>query len=86
LKRGAGVPAEVKALNRGACPDRLTLAYCAPMTTSAFDEAFEKVKNLAAANYKNLGQGSSSPKEIVTLVLGCVVLAGFLFLDWRALL
>ena len=40
----------------------------------------------AAANYKNLAQGSSSPKEIVTLVLGCVVLAGFLFLDWRALL
>jgi membrane protein DedA with SNARE-associated domain len=40
----------------------------------------------AAANYKNLAHGSSSPKEIVTLVLGCVVFAGFLFLDWRALL
>ena len=40
----------------------------------------------AAANYKNLEHGSSSPKEIVALVVGCVVLAGFLFLDWRALL
>jgi len=26
------------------------------------------------------------PQGIVTLVLGCAVLAGFLFLDWRALL
>src|SRR5664279_4697361 len=40
----------------------------------------------AAANYKNLAHGSSSPKEIVALVLGCVVIAGFLFLNWRALL
>jgi membrane protein YqaA with SNARE-associated domain len=40
----------------------------------------------AAANYKNLAHGNSSPKEIVALVLGCVVLAVFLFLDWRALL
>jgi membrane protein YqaA with SNARE-associated domain len=40
----------------------------------------------AAANYKNLAHGSSTPKEIVTLILGCAVLAGFLFLDWRALL
>jgi hypothetical protein len=31
-------------------------------------------------------QGTYSPKGIVTLVLGCAVLAGFLFLDWRALL
>ena len=40
----------------------------------------------AAANFKGLVHGSYSPKGIVTLVLGCVVLAGFLFLDWRALL
>jgi hypothetical protein len=40
----------------------------------------------AAANYKNLMPGTLSPKGIVTLVLGCVVIAGFLFLDWRALL
>ncbi|MGA3144664.1 MAG: hypothetical protein ABSF10_16820 [Verrucomicrobiota bacterium] len=40
----------------------------------------------AAANYKNLVHGSYSPKGIVTLVLGFAVLAGFLFLDWRALL
>jgi membrane protein YqaA with SNARE-associated domain len=40
----------------------------------------------AAANFKDLVHGSYSPKAIVTLVLGCVVIAGFLFLDWRALL
>ena len=40
----------------------------------------------AATNYKNLMQGTYSPKAIVTLVVGCAVLAGFLFLDWRALL
>jgi membrane protein YqaA with SNARE-associated domain len=40
----------------------------------------------AAANYKDIEHGPYSPKTIVTLVLGCVVLAGFLFLDWRALL
>jgi membrane protein YqaA with SNARE-associated domain len=40
----------------------------------------------AAANFKGLMHGTYSPKGIVTLVLGCVVLAGFLFLDWRALL
>ena len=40
----------------------------------------------AATNYKNLMQGTYSPKGIVTLVVGCAVLAGFLFLDWRALL
>jgi membrane protein YqaA with SNARE-associated domain len=40
----------------------------------------------AAANFKDLVHGSYSPKAIVTLVLGCVVIAGFLFLDWHALL
>ena len=40
----------------------------------------------AAANFKDLVHGSYSPKAIVTLVLGSVVIAGFLFLDWRALL
>jgi hypothetical protein len=40
----------------------------------------------AAANFKGLIHGTYSPKAIVTLVLGCAVLAGFLFLDWRALL
>jgi membrane protein YqaA with SNARE-associated domain len=40
----------------------------------------------AAANYKDLVPGALSPKGIVMLVLGCVFLAGFLFLDWRALL
>jgi membrane protein YqaA with SNARE-associated domain len=40
----------------------------------------------AAANYKDLMLGAISPKGIVALVLGCAVLAGFLFLDWRALL
>jgi membrane protein DedA with SNARE-associated domain len=40
----------------------------------------------AATNYQNLMQGTYSPKGIVTLVVGCAVLAGFLFLDWRALL
>ncbi len=40
----------------------------------------------AAANFKNLVHDSYSPKGIVTLVLGCVVIGGFLFLDWHALL
>jgi len=40
----------------------------------------------AAANFKGLVQGSYSPKGIAALILGCAVLAGFLFLDWRALL
>jgi membrane protein DedA with SNARE-associated domain len=40
----------------------------------------------AAANFKDLEHGTYSPKAIVTLVLGGVVVAGFLFLDWRALL
>ena len=40
----------------------------------------------AANNLKDLVHGSYSPKAIVTLALGFVVIAGFLFLDWRALL
>ncbi len=40
----------------------------------------------AAANFQDLMHGSFSPKGIVTLVLACVVIGGFLFLDWRALL
>jgi len=40
----------------------------------------------AAANFKGLVDGTYSPKGIAALVLGCAVLAGFLFLDWRALL
>ena len=40
----------------------------------------------AAANFKALVHGSYSPRAIATLVLACVVIAGFLFLDWRALL
>jgi membrane protein YqaA with SNARE-associated domain len=40
----------------------------------------------AAANFKDLVHGSYSPKAIVTLVVGGVVIGGFLFLDWRALL
>ena len=40
----------------------------------------------AAANFKDLVHGSYSPQAIVTLVFGVVVIAGFLFLDWRALL
>jgi membrane protein YqaA with SNARE-associated domain len=40
----------------------------------------------AAANFKDLVHGSYSPKAIVTLVIGFVVIGGFLFLDWRALL
>jgi len=40
----------------------------------------------AAANFKGLIHGTYSPKAIAALVLGCAVLAGFLFLDWRALL
>ena len=40
----------------------------------------------AANNLKDLVHGSYSPKAIVTLALGFVVIAGFLFLDWRTLL
>ena len=40
----------------------------------------------AATNLKDFVNGSYSPKAIVTLVLGFVVIAGFLFLDWRTLL
>jgi len=40
----------------------------------------------AANNFKDLVNGSVSPKAIVTLALGLVVVAGFLFLDWRTLL
>ena len=40
----------------------------------------------AAANFKGLMHGTYSPKAIAALVLGWAVLAGFLFLDWRALL
>lgn len=40
----------------------------------------------AAANFMDLVHGSYSPKAMVTLVVGIVVITGFLFLDWRALL
>ena len=40
----------------------------------------------AAANFTGLVDGTYSPKGIAALVLGSLVLAGFLFLDWRALL
>ena len=40
----------------------------------------------AANNFKHLVNGVYSPKAIVTLALGFMVIAGFLFLDWRALL
>ena len=40
----------------------------------------------AANNFKNLVNGIYSPKAIVMLALGLVVIAWFLFLDWRALL
>ena len=40
----------------------------------------------AAANFKDFVHGSVSPKAIVALVIGFVVIGGFLFLDWRALL
>jgi membrane protein DedA with SNARE-associated domain len=40
----------------------------------------------AAANFEDLVHGSFSPKAIVMLVIGFVVIGGFLFLDWRALL
>ena len=40
----------------------------------------------AAKNFKALVYGIYSPKAIVTLALGLVVVAGFLFIDWRALL
>ena len=40
----------------------------------------------AAANFNDLVHGSYSPKAIVTLLIGFVIIAGFLFLDWRALL
>jgi membrane protein YqaA with SNARE-associated domain len=40
----------------------------------------------AANNFKALVNGIYSPKAIVMLALGLVVIAWFLFLDWRALL
>jgi membrane protein YqaA with SNARE-associated domain len=40
----------------------------------------------AANNFKDLVNGSYSPKAIVMLALGLVVVAGFLFLNWRELL
>jgi membrane protein DedA with SNARE-associated domain len=40
----------------------------------------------AAANFKDLAHGILSPKGILTAVFGLVVIGGFLFLDWRALL
>ena len=40
----------------------------------------------AATSLKDFVNGGFSPKAIVTLALGFVVIAGFLFLDWRALL
>jgi len=40
----------------------------------------------AAAKFKDLVHGSYSPKAIVMLVVSIVVISGFLFLDWRALL
>jgi len=40
----------------------------------------------AANNFKNIVNGIYSPKAIVMLALGLVVIAWFLFLDWRALL
>ncbi len=40
----------------------------------------------AATTFEDLVHGSVSPKAIVTLGLGLMVIGGFLFLDWRALL
>jgi membrane protein YqaA with SNARE-associated domain len=40
----------------------------------------------AANNFKNIVNGIYSPKAIVMLALGFVVIAGFLFLNWRELL
>ena len=40
----------------------------------------------AANTFADLVHGSVSPKAIVTLGLGIMVIGGFLFLDWRALL
>jgi membrane protein YqaA with SNARE-associated domain len=40
----------------------------------------------AAANFKDLAHGALSLKEIVIALLGLVVIGGFLFVDWRALL
>ena len=40
----------------------------------------------AAANFTDLVHGSYSPRGIATLVCGGVVIAGCLFLNWRALL
>ena len=40
----------------------------------------------AANNFKALVNGIYSPKAIMALALGLVVVAGFLFIDWRALL
>ena len=40
----------------------------------------------AATNFQDLVHGTFSPKGIVIAVLGLVIIGGFLFLDWRALL
>ena len=40
----------------------------------------------AANNFKDLVNGIYSPKAIATLAFGLVVVAGFLFLNWRELL
>jgi membrane protein YqaA with SNARE-associated domain len=40
----------------------------------------------AANNFKALVNGIYSPKAIMALALGLVVVAGFLFIDWHALL
>ena len=40
----------------------------------------------AANNFKNIVNGIYSTKAIVMLALGLVVIAWFLFIDWRALL
>lgn len=40
----------------------------------------------AATNFNDLVHGGYSPKGIVTIVVGVVVISGFLFLDWRTLL
>lgn len=40
----------------------------------------------AATNFQDLVHGSYSPKGIAALAFGCVVVGGFLFLDWRVFL
>jgi membrane protein YqaA with SNARE-associated domain len=39
-----------------------------------------------AGNAGDIWHNLLSPKSLITLILGLIVLAGFLFLDWRALL